>query len=364
MTFDEVFNIPPFGLNRAEKQALLVEHLNRLNAHHTESCGQYRNIIRAMGCLGVESNSIEGLPFLPIRLFKEFDLKSVVDSDVIKTLTSSGTTSARVSRIFLDRETSRYQTKALAVIVQDFVGRKRLPMLIIDSKNVIKDRRMFSARGAGILGMSNFGRDHLYVLDEDMSLNRDALTAFMKQHRDEDVLLFGFTFMVWQHFYRELEKNTKRIDLSRGILIHSGGWKKLAEYAVDNNTFRQSLEEVCGLKRVHNFYGMVEQIGSVFMECEHGHFHTPIYADIIVRSPEDWSPAAAGREGVIELVSILPHSYPGHALLTEDMGTILGEDDCPCCRKGKYFRVSGRIPKAEIRGCSDTYQHQEVEYAV
>jgi hypothetical protein len=34
---------------------------------------------------------------------------------------------------------------------------------------------------------------------------------------------------------------------------------------------------------------------------------------------------------------------------------ILGEDDCKCGRKGKYFKVLGRIKKAKIRGCSDTF---------
>jgi hypothetical protein len=52
---------------------------------------------------------------------------------------------------------------------------------------------------------------------------------------------------------------------------------------------------------------------------------------------------------------MLPESYPGHSLLTEDEGVILGEDDCPCGRKGKYFKVMGRLKNAEIRGCGDTY---------
>ena len=55
------------------------------------------------------------------------------------------------------------------------------------------------------------------------------------------------------------------------------------------------------------------------------------------------------------MVSVLPGSYPGHSLLTEDEGVILGEDDCPCGRKGKYFHILGRLKNAEIRGCSDTY---------
>ena len=62
-----------------------------------------------------------------------------------------------------------------------------------------------------------------------------------------------------------------------------------------------------------------------------------------------------GETGIIEVVSVLPKSYPGHVLLTEDEGVILGEDDCPCGRKGKYFEVRGRMAKAEVRGCSDTF---------
>ena len=48
-------------------------------------------------------------------------------------------------------------------------------------------------------------------------------------------------------------------------------------------------------------------------------------------------------------------SYPGHSLLTEDEGVLLGEDDCKCGRLGKYFLVLGRVKNAEIRGCSDAY---------
>ena len=40
-------------------------------------------------------------------------------------------------------------------------------------------------------------------------------------------------------------------------------------------------------------------------------------------------------------------------ILTEDMGIIHGIDNCKCGKKGKYFTVLGRVPSAELRGCSD-----------
>ena len=119
--------------------------------------------------------------------------------------------------------------------------------------------------------------------------------------------------------------------------------------------FKTRLAVACGLARIHDYYGMVEQTGSIFMECERGHLHASVFSDVIPRRTLDFAPCAVGEPGILEVVSVLPRSYPGQCLLTEDEGRLLGEDDCPCGRKGKYFEVLGRLANAEIRGCSDTY---------
>ena len=56
---------------------------------------------------------------------------------------------------------------------------------------------------------------------------------------------------------------------------------------------------------------------------------------------------------MLQILSVLPTSYPGHNIVTEDLGIILGEDDCKCGKKGKYFKVFDRLEKSEVRGCSD-----------
>jgi len=93
------------------------------------------------------------------------------------------------------------------------------------------------------------------------------------------------------------------------------------------------------------------------VECSCGHLHAPNFADVVIRDMLTFEPLPPRKQGMIQVLSSLPESYPGHSLLTEDMGTVLGEDDCPCGWKGKYFEVAGRIPKAELRGCSDTYAY-------
>ena len=109
------------------------------------------------------------------------------------------------------------------------------------------------------------------------------------------------------------------------------------------------------IEKVHNYYGMIEQTGSIFMECECGYLHTSSFSDVLIREHEDYSLKDIGKKGLIQLLSIIPRSYPGHSLLSEDIGEICGVDDCMCGRRGKYFKVYGRLKKAEIRGCSDTY---------
>lgn len=356
MSVEPLFDLPVYGLDHDAKQALLLAELNRLTGLHRAGCTAYADILSAYGRGDAPAASLADIPFLPVRLFKQFDLASVPADQLIKTMTSSGTTGQAVSRIHLDRPTAGYQTTAMVRIMQQVLGRQRLPMLVIDHPGILRDRASFSARGAGIMGFLPFGRQPLYVLaDGDMALDLDGLEAHAAAHGDGPVLLFGFTFMVWRYLVGALRAAGRRIHLPGGILVHSGGWKKLEDEAVDNATFKAALAEWTGITRVHNFYGMVEQVGAIHVECGQGALHTPLYADILIRDPLDWRPLPPGQEGVIEVLSCLPHSYPGHALLTEDRGILLGEDDCPCGQKGKYFRVLGRLPRAELRGCSDTH---------
>jgi len=182
-----------------------------------------------------------------------------------------------------------------------------------------------------------------------------VIEAFLDKNRNEKIFVFGFTFMVWKYLVQTLEQMGKRIAIPEAILIHSGGWKKLHDEAVDNRTFKSRLQSVTGIQSVHDFYGMVEQVGSVYMECEHGFLHAPSYSDILIRDPYDWSVCGVNQPGLVQVLSTIPTSYPGHSLLTEDIGTLHGEDDCACGRAGKYFTIQGRLKRAEIRGCSDTH---------
>ena len=358
MKFEDIIANEPYGMDEDQKEKVLTERLKELTEYHRNHCEPYGKILQGIGYDAEMVRSYKEIPFLPVRLFKRINLKSVDDSDIVKTMTSSGTTGQSVSKIYLDRNTSANQQRTMVKIVSDFTGSSRMPMVIIDCPSVVKNRTMFSARGAGILGFSIFGAKKIYALDDDMRLDVQGLQDFLEKYQSDKILLFGFTFMIWQHFYKELVRLKGEgitFDLSNGILIHGGGWKKMIAEAVSHDEFHNRLRDVCGLEHIHDYYGMVEQTGCVYMECECGYLHASVFSDVIPRRPIDFSECDIGEKGILQVVSTIPESYPGHSLLTEDEGVVEGVDDCPCGRKGKYFRVVGRLKDAEIRGCSDTY---------
>jgi phenylacetate-coenzyme A ligase PaaK-like adenylate-forming protein len=354
MDIKEFLNISQYSIHQDEKDKFIFQSLTNLHQHHIKHCLNYRKICNLSDLVNKQIEKVEDFPFLPVSAFKNHKLLSVEEEEVFKVLTSSGTTGQSVSRIFLDKETASLQTSALASIVTHTIGPGRLPMLIIDSKAIYSNKINFSARAAGVLGMSIFGKEHTYVLNKNFEFDELTLSNFLEKFQGGPILIFGFTFMVWKYLFdTNLEK---KYDLSNAILIHSGGWKKMIEQSVTNEVFKSRFNEKFNLKRVYNFYGMVEQVGSIFIEDSDGNLHCPNFADIIIRDPIDFSVQPLNKPGLIQVISCLPKSYPGHSILTEDIGILTGVDNASNGWKGKSFRILGRALRADLRGCSDTFK--------
>jgi len=350
-----LFKLAPYCLEQVKKEEIITPILKELTNLHYHNCKEYQKIVDTVfnlndGCdfnqqnngearVGEFANikSLSDVPYIPVRLFKLFELLSVPKEEVCKILTSSGTSSQVKSKIFLDKVNLLNQTKTLNHIIASFLGSSRLPMVIFDTSMIRKDRTMFSARGGGVIGFSLFGRKPIYALDENMELDIEALEAFFREHQDERVLFFGYTFMIWQYIVKVLEEKNIKFNFKNAVLFHTGGWKKLQSEAVEPKAFIERVKNVLGNVEVYNQYGMAEQLGSVYIECECGHMHPSNFSDVIIRRSKDFSVANVGEKGLMQLVSVIQTSYPGHSILTEDQGVILGVDNCPCGRKGKFF---------------------------
>jgi len=361
---DELVLGEQFNLNQKEKEKLLLKIIVCQLNNNMKNL----NIKSMYEKLGVAINSIktlEQVPYIPVNMFKSFDLRICKANQVVRVLQSSATTTGIPSKIYLDKKTSIRQTQGLISTLSNFLGAKRRPMLIIDDVDSNKKGASMTARGAAIRGVSTFASKIFYVMDKDfdeLKVNIDRLRAFERKYKDEKIIVYGFTYILWSKFLKVLKKEEIQLNMPNLKLLHSGGWKKLISEKVEKKVFSETAAEIFNTKvsNIIDFYGMVEQLGVVFIDCEYGHKHVPNFAEIIIRDIQTLDEVKFGESGIIEVMSILGTSYPAQAILTEDIGEYIGIDDCPCGRQGKYFRFKARVDKAEIRGCGDTFAEREV----
>jgi hypothetical protein len=353
----KILDTEPFSLCKSDKEEIFKKALKELTQHHIDNCVEYGKVVKGLQSSMVwDLRRLESFPFIPVRLFKLLELKSINKNDVFKEMLSSGTSNQNPSRIFLDRFTAQKQSIVLSKLFKDFIGLNRPPILVIDSPETVKNRSSFSARTAGILGFSYLGRDLTFALRNDFSFNLDLVKDFLVRHQGETILIFGFTSIIWEYFLASSDLKDSGLKFPNSILLHGGGWKKLSQQSVNNDLFKGALDSKLGIRKVVNYYGLVEQTGSLFFECASGYLHSSNYSNVIVREPRSFESLNSGNVGMLQLQSALPFSYPGHSILTEDLGEIFGTDDCECGRFGQKFKVYGRIPEAETRGCSDTFE--------
>jgi hypothetical protein len=303
---------------------------------------------------------IADLPFLPVGLFKANPPFALVEpNEIIRSLASSATTGQVPSRVVLDSETSKRMTRGLTAIVRDFIGPARRPYLVIDSTEAMGSNGDLSARGAAIQGLRSFATEIVCCLVRDSTGNLviDGKNLFehISRWKEGEVLIYGFTYVIWNHFIKPLQSRGITLEMPNVRILHSGGWKRLQQQAVAKDTFTEGVASVfgCSLDRVIDFYGMIENVGVVYPDCEYGNKHVPAFAEVIIRDPLTLEPVALGRQGLVQVCSALPSSFPGFLLLTEDIAELIACDGCPCGRRGTSFRFISRAPKAEARGCGN-----------
>jgi len=356
---ESLLSRPPYDQPPAEKQASLSEVLKEELDYACERHSGFKNYVEHWPTDYRSAAEISDLPYLPVTALKVNPPLSFVNCDEItRTLTSSATTSQLPSRVVLDAKTARRTTKGIVAIVRDFIGPARRPYLVVDTPDFSAGNTL-GARGAAIQSLQPFASETTYCLSLDsrgeLALDRDRLRAFAKDRRDAEILVYGFTFILWTHLVMPLLAANICLNLPKARILHSGGWKRLQDQAVEKSRFNEQVAQVvgCSSDRVIDFYGMVENVGVIYPDCCQGNKHAPAFGDVVVRNPLTLKPVAAGERGIVQVCSVLPASFPGNLLLTEDMAEVIAYDGCSCGRRGISFRFAGRIPEAELRGCGN-----------
>lgn len=359
----KTFEAEPYSLPQSEKEKILLEDMKMAVKWHYEQSPELKNYYENTDFDPKKNFTLDQIPYLPITIFKSLKLRSVAQEEIIKTLYSSST-SGIPSTVFIDQITADYQKKAIMKILSDFLGKERRHFLIFDTEATIKATQEgeLSSRGTAIRGMLPLAKSFTFLLTPDLKINYDVIEK-LKLDETSKVCFFSFTWLAYNIYLKnkddkKLKKVLAKLPAKDKVLLHIGGWKKLTDIAVSKDIFNADMEKFLSVPhgKIIDVYGMTEQLGTVYPDCEAGHKHLPLFSDIFIRNIETLQIQPPKKTGFIQFISPIPHSYPGISLLSDDIGRIEGIDDCPCGRKGKYFIFERRSEKAELRGCGDTFQ--------
>lgn len=345
-----------------DSDALFIEALQEELIFHYDNNMMYQQFCKRKNFNPHHAiSSLTDIPPVSVAVFKQlgFKLGSVPKEDLTLTLQSSAT-SGIPSTVLIDKITARRQGKAMVKVVSHFIGNKRKPFLIMDIDPRSAYRKLLGARFAAVTGYLKFASKVGYFL----KANENNVSYFdvdsIKQYladlpKDEPVVVFGFTYILYQNVLSALKAVDVKLQLPTGSkIIHIGGWKKLESQKIGREKFNGQLAERFGIEPtdVIDIYGFTEQMGLNYPDCKCGWKHTSTYSRVIVRDTVTREVLPAGKEGLLEFITPVPHSYPGNVVLTDDIGII---DDTPCSDEliGTRFRIVGRLKKAEVRGCGD-----------
>ncbi len=321
--------------NQTQFESLALE-LFTIHAQHSPI---YREYVKLLDIDIGSITSIEKIPFLPISLFKEFDI-TLFNGDPQLTFLSSATTGTVPSRHLVKSE-ALYRRSYLTAFREALGEPKEFTILALLPSYLERSNSSLVNMVKGLVDESNSPHSGFYLY------NHQELYEKLEELRElgEKTLLIGVTFALLD-FIEQYKINFPQL-----IVVETGGMKGRRE-ELSREEVHQAIGEAFSLKeesslgshkyRVYSEYGMAELLSQSWSKGG-GLFRSPPWKRVLIRDPlNPLSLLSNGREGGVNIID-LANLYSAPFIESEDMGVV---------ESSGHFRVTGRLSSAEIRGCN------------
>lgn len=349
----------PYDLEGTED--VFLEAVRENLRRHTE-CPFYADWLSRNG-VGPDDiatiDDIARIPPIPANFYKTHEVRTADDSDIVLTLTSSGT-SGQKSQMFFD-EWSIFASDKSADAVMGYYGRitdRRVNFMMYSyepaegvSAGTMRTRQMMRRYGREnelVYALRWNGAEHEF----DLFGCIEALRRFEGQGLP--VFILGFPAFVYFTCERMEAMGMEPLELNPDSYVSmGGGWKGFADRQVSAEEFREYVGERLGLpdRCFHETYGAVEH-GVAYIDCDRHRFHVPIYDRVIIRDPYTMRPLGYGRKGIINFVSPMNTAVPVTSLLMGDFGILHPPGSCGCGNPAPWLEIAGRAGVSANRSCA------------
>ena len=291
----------------------------------------YKKYVEARQIKVDDVKSIQDIPFLPIRFFKDFPVVCGEEKDFPGFYSSSGTTGMITSKHYFWSETW-YLEHAQSLFEKEY-GK------LTDFHVLALLPAYLERKGSSLVSMADHfirksGSEHsdFYLYDQDELLRK--LEFLAKGNRK--VLLLGVTFALLD--LAESGKSMPKMD--NLIVMETGGMKGRRKEMIREEV-HEILKNFFEVKDIHSEYGMTEMMSQAYSKGN-GKYTLPTSLRVMLRDVNDplsWSNRRQGGINVVDLANFHSCAF----IETQDLGRF---------DENGELEVLGRFDNSEIRGCN------------
>lgn len=291
----------------------------------------YRKYLKARKIDPKGIKSLDRIPFLPIRFFKDFPIISGELKKFTSFYSSSGTTGMITSKHFIWSE-SWYLKHAQWIFEKEYGSLTDFHVLALLPAYLERPGSSLVAMAQHFIDQSKSEHSGFYLYDQ------EELLFKLSQLKDDSrkVLLLGVTFGLL-----DLAESGKRFTKMDNLVVMETGGMKGRRKEMIREEVHDILKSFFQVENIHSEYGMTELMSQAYSRGE-GKYTLPSTMRVMLRDVNDpfsWSARSQGGINVIDLANFHSCAF----IETQDLGRF---------DENGYLEVLGRFDNSEIRGCN------------
>jgi len=290
----------------------------------------YREYIEHLGVFPENVGTLNDIPFLPIRFFRD---REVITGNLPANLVfeSSGTTGQVPSRHVIVKPELYEQSFSLTF--NRYYGDPEALCILALLPSYLERQHSSLVYMMDHLIKKSHHDDSGFYLDD---MKRLSQVLSRRSADGHPTLLIGVSFALLdlaESFPVQLGKNV--------IVMETGGMKGRRKEMVREELHEQ-LQQAFGTSQLHSEYGMTELLSQAYSKGK-GIFRSPPWMRVLIRDSYDpLTFQRVGQPGGINIID-LANLYSCAFVETSDLGVVNSDNS---------FDVRGRFDHSEIRGCN------------
>ena len=275
--------------------------------------------------------SVQTIPFLPIRFFKDFPVVSGNLADFSSFYSSSGTTGMITSKHYIWSE-DWYLDHAQRIFESQYGSLTNFHVLALLPAYLERPGSSLVSMAKHFIERSQSPHSGFYLYNQDELLDK----LKMLRNDSKKVLLLGVTFGLL-----DLAESGKDFYPMENLIVMETGGMKGRRKEMIREEIHDILKAFFQVESIHSEYGMTELMSQAYSKGD-GKYTLPTTMRVMLRDVNDplsWSIRSQGGINVIDLANFHSCAF----IETQDLGRFDADG---------FLEVLGRFDNSEIRGCN------------